>query len=105
MQSHCCQSSSREPSGNTANVVLRSVMIKTCDFQPTSLRTSSDDLTADPFFFFLKAACGDSVCLETDKTFLKKLEERVRLQELGQARPPRALSLSKHQLSYHLGEA
>lgn len=39
------------------NVMLCSVMIKTCDFQPTSLRKSSDNRMVDlpP----LKAACGD----------------------------------------------
>lgn len=53
-------------------------------------------------FLCLKTACGQ--VFGNGQTTLKTLEERARLQELGQARLPRALSLSKHQLSYHLGE-
>lgn len=39
------------------NCMLCSVMIKTCDFLPTSLQKSSDNLTAD--LPCLKTACGD----------------------------------------------
>lgn len=76
--------------------------MKTCHFQPRRLRRSRDNLMVD---FPALENQHVEICLEMDKTIVKKLEERVRLQEVGQARPPRALSLSKHQLSYHLGEA
>lgn len=82
------------------SVMLCLVMIKSCNFQPTSFGKSSDNLITG--FLCLKTACGQ--VFGNGQTTLKTLEERARLQELGQARPPRALSLSKHQLSYHLGE-
>lgn len=83
------------------NVMLCLVMIIFCNFQPTgtSFRKSSDNLIMG--FLCLKPACGQ--VFGNGQTTLKTLEERARLQELGQARPPRALSLSKHRLSYHLG--
>lgn len=82
-------------------VMLCLVTNKTCDFQPPCFQKSSDNLIVD--FPCRKTACGHM--LGNGQATPKKLEEHARLQEVGQARPPRALSLGKHQLSYHLGEA